>query len=86
MGSLDKVLESAINTYHELNCGSIEELVEPPSPLEFMTFVAKNKPFVIRKDAHKWPAVDLWNAGYLKQTMGDASINVAVTPSGSVLR
>lgn len=82
MASLDKVLNSAITTYQELNSGSISEFTELPSPLEFMTFVAKNKPFIIRKGASRWPAVSLWNAGYLKHAMGESRIKVAVTPFG----
>lgn len=82
MDSLNEIIASAIDTYHELNAESIMELAESPSPLEFMTFVAKNKPFVIREGAKTWPAVDLWTAHYLKRAMRDASISVAVTPFG----
>ncbi|KAK7910853.1 hypothetical protein PG985_013334 [Apiospora marii] len=37
-----------ITTYNELNSSVVEELAEEPSPLEFMRYVARNTPFVVR--------------------------------------
>ena len=82
MGSLEALLSLALNTYHELNTSRIIELAEAPSPLEFMRFVTSNKPFIIRNGAAHWPAVGLWTSDYLKQSMGNARIQVAITPLG----
>lgn len=77
------MIEDMIRTYHELN-GGIDELFETPSPLDFMRYVAKNRPFVVRGGCSNWHAVQNWNATYLRNTMGDTLIKVAVTPHGSV--
>jgi len=69
-------------TYHELN-GDIEELPEP-SPLSFMRFVARNRPFVVRGGCSTWQAQRKWDATYLQEIMKDTPVNVAVTPHGSV--
>ena len=71
-----------ITSYHELNSGSVDELREEPSPLEFMRYVAKNLPFVIRKGASSWAAAKEWNAKYLVDVMGEHLVNVAITPHG----
>lgn len=76
--------ETLITSYNELNVPDIAELYSNPSPLDFMRYVAKNLPFVIRGGANDWPAVMNWNAKYLKNAMGDQTINVAVTPVGYV--
>lgn len=69
-------------TYHELN-GDVEDLQEP-SPLTFMRFVAKNRPFVVRKGCSTWQSRRKWNAKYLRGIMEGVHVNVAVTPRGSV--
>jgi jumonji domain-containing protein 7 len=69
-------------TYHELN-GDIEELQEV-SPLDFMRFVAKNRPFKLRGGCSTWQATRKWNAAYLRGVMEDTPVNVATTPHGSV--
>lgn len=71
-----------ITTYHELNAAIIDELDEEPSPLQFMRYVAKNVPFVVRGAAKSWKAVEEWDAKYLRQAMEGGSVNVAVTPHG----
>jgi peptidyl-lysine (3S)-dioxygenase / protease len=70
-----------ITTYNELNSSRIEELAEEPSPLEFMRYVARNTPFVIRGGASGWKAAS-WDAHFLEQFLGDETVNVAVTPKG----
>lgn len=75
-------IATMIETYHELNASVIDELFEEPSPLEFMQYVARNRPFVIRKGASDWKAVREWSAEYLLDTVGDEEVNVAVTPFG----
>lgn len=73
-----------ITTYHDLNRSIIDELKEEPSPLDFMRYVSRNRPFVVRKGAKGWPACRKWNADYLRQTMEGQSVNVAMTPLGQV--
>ncbi|KAK3501676.1 cupin-like domain-containing protein [Neurospora crassa] len=72
-----------IVTYNELNSSFIEELHEEPSALEFMRFVARNTPFVVRGGAANWKATQTWTAEYLSNFLGDETVNVAVTPFGN---
>lgn len=80
----DDPIAELITNYHELNSSVIEELHEEPSPLEFMRYVARNTPFVVRGGAADWPATRTWTVDFLKGVLGDQPINVAVTPAGSV--
>ena len=75
-------LVNLINAYHELNAAVVDELTEDPSPLEFMRYVARNRPFVVRGAASEWDAVRKWDAEYLRQAIDGESVNVAVTPLG----
>lgn len=79
---MDDPIEKFINTYHDFNSLCVDELSEPPSALEFMRYVATNRPFVVRQGAQEWEAVKKWNAAYLREVMGEQSVNVAVTPFG----
>ena len=79
---MENAIETAINTYHELNASVVEELEETPSPLEFLRFVAKNRPFVVRNAASEWEASVKWDSDYLRNTMGNQDVNVAITPFG----
>ncbi|KAI2643704.1 phospholipase A2 [Xylaria nigripes] len=72
-----------LTTYNELNSSRIEELVETPSPLEFMRYVARNTPFVVRRGAQDWTAMRTWNPAYLRSTLAGNKVNVAVTPFGN---
>ncbi|KAK3359963.1 cupin-like domain-containing protein [Lasiosphaeria hispida] len=72
-----------ITIYNELNSHIIIELDEEPSPLEFMRFVAKNTPFVVRGAAADWKATRTWTSGFLKSHLADETVNVAVTPAGN---
>ncbi|KAJ4305843.1 hypothetical protein N0V90_001375 [Kalmusia sp. IMI 367209] len=72
-----------ITTYHDLNPTTIDELHEEPSPLEFMRYVSRNRPFVIRKGAATWRARKKWSAEYLTSIMRDSLVNVAITPYGN---
>lgn len=78
---MDPIAELII-TYNELNSSIVEELDEEPSPLEFMRFVARNTPFVVRKGAAQWIATKTWTADYLNNFLQDQHVNVAVTPKG----
>lgn len=71
-----------LNNYHELNSSDVSELDAEPSPLEFMRYVARNTPFVVRKGAANWPATKMWTASYLASYLRDQTVNVAVTPKG----
>lgn len=73
-----------LRTYHDLN-GDIPILYEEPSPLAFMRYVTKNRPFIVRQGCSKWRAVRKWNVDYFKKVMKDMLIKVAVTPHGLVL-
>ena len=83
MSTQHEAIAEALITYHELN-GEVDILYEEPSPLEFMRFVMKNRPFVIRGGCASWPAVRKWNYEYLQNTLGTAPVKVAITPDGSV--
>lgn len=75
-------IANAINNYHDLNAAVVDELQGEPSPLQFMRYVSKNRPFVARQAAVEWEAVRKWDAAYLKDIMEGQQVNVAVTPSG----
>jgi jumonji domain-containing protein 7 len=75
-------LADLITTYHELNATVVDEFHEEPSALEFMRYVAKNRPFVVRGGAKSWDACEKWNATYLADVMKNAEVQVAVTPYG----
>lgn len=76
-------MKELLSTYHELNGSVVEELHEPPTPLEFMKFVHKGRPFVVRGGVSNWPAMQ-WTVEYLMERMGKTAIQVAVTPEGLV--
>ncbi|KAK4546338.1 hypothetical protein LTR36_002015 [Oleoguttula mirabilis] len=80
---MEDSIANLISTYHELNAAVVDELDEEPTPLEFMRYVAKNRPFVVRRAAEYWKAVQSWDAGYLNRMMGDEAVKVVVTPHGN---
>ncbi|KAK0752512.1 putative pla2g4b [Schizothecium vesticola] len=80
---MDDAITELITSYNELNSSSIIELDQEPSPLEFMRFVAKNTPFVVRGGAAGWKAIRDWSVAYLKETLANEQVNVAVTPFGN---
>ncbi|KAI0485913.1 hypothetical protein KFK09_029432 [Dendrobium nobile] len=79
---LERALASLLENYNELNASYIDELDQEPTPLQFMRYVARNRPFIIRGGANNWPAYQRWNARYLVETLGDSPVNVASTPNG----
>lgn len=81
--TLEENLISFLDNYNSLNAACVDELDEDPSPLEFMRYVAVNRPFVIRKGARYWDATEKWNANYLEAVMGDTNVQVATTPLGN---
>ncbi|RFU34941.1 hypothetical protein B7463_g1424, partial [Scytalidium lignicola] len=76
-------LNESLITYNELNSREVEELTEVPTALEFMRYVARNRPVVIRGGAKDWEATRNWNAAYLKNILHGRSVNVAITPLGN---
>lgn len=79
---LDSAIRELITTYDELNSSLVDELYEEPSALEFMQYVARNRPFVVRKGAQDWTAIEKWDSHYLLNVLGDSLVNVAITPFG----
>ena len=75
-------LRDLIATYHELNPSTVEELSAEPSPLEFMRYVSRNAPFVVRRGVKDWKAFELWDRDFLVEAMRGMRVNVAVTPRG----
>ncbi|EGR44942.1 uncharacterized protein TRIREDRAFT_69362 [Trichoderma reesei QM6a] len=83
MPELQQPLENLLNTFNELNPSTVEELFAEPSPLEFMRYVARNTPFVVRGGASTWKATKKWDSAYLRTALEGQSVNVAVTPFGN---
>ena len=71
-----------ITTWNELNSAAITEFDEEPSPLEFMRYVARNTPFVVRGAAAGWKATQMWSVAFLGDLLAGETVNVAVTPIG----
>ncbi|KAL8358197.1 hypothetical protein RB598_002799 [Gaeumannomyces tritici] len=80
--AIDPIAE-LITAYNELNSSAMDELDEEPSPLEFMRYVSRNAPFVVRKGASRWPAARRWSTSFLKDALAGETVNVAVTPKGN---
>ncbi|KAK2598970.1 hypothetical protein QQS21_005575 [Conoideocrella luteorostrata] len=83
MTQIESALRELISTYYELNSSVIDELDSEPSPLEFMRYVSRNTPFVVRGGASSWKATQEWNAAYLRSALAGQTVNVAVTPHGN---
>ncbi|KAL8735954.1 MAG: hypothetical protein Q9166_000516 [cf. Caloplaca sp. 2 TL-2023] len=71
--TVDEALVELLTSYHELNGAHVDELERAPSPLVFMQYVAKNRPFVVRGAAADWPAVSLWTPEYLIRKMENST-------------
>jgi peptidyl-lysine (3S)-dioxygenase / protease len=82
MDHMKYAVEELITNYNELNSSQVEELDAEPSALEFMRFVARNTPFVVRQGAKDWTATKTWNATTLLEALRHHRVNVAVTPLG----
>ncbi|KAK2742148.1 phospholipase a2 [Colletotrichum kahawae] len=76
-------LSELITTFNELNGAFIDELDEEPSPLDFMRYVARNTPFVVRGAASSWRSNKTWDKEFLLGVFKDQTVNVAVTPFGN---
>ena len=82
-GPIPDSLRNLLETYYDFNAIVIDELDDVPSALEFMRYVARNRPFVVRGGARDWKAFEKWDAAYLEQIMADSQVNVAITPFGN---
>jgi len=76
-------IRELILAYQEFNPPNVNELEEQPSALEFMRYVAQNRPFVVRKGAAGWKACKEWDIPYLLSIMKDQKVQVAKTPFGN---
>ena len=83
MSNIAEATAHMLTTYHELN-GGIHVLYEEPSPLDFMRYVTKNRPLLVRRGCSKWLAVRRWNVDYLGKLIQDTPIKIAITPYGLV--
>ena len=83
MSNIAEATADMLTTYHELN-GGIHVLYEEPSPLDFMRYVTKNRPLLVRRGCSKWLAVRKWNVNYLGKSVKDTPVAVAITPYGLV--
>ncbi|KAJ1992937.1 hypothetical protein H4R33_000813 [Dimargaris cristalligena] len=79
---LHAALRDLVTEAQELNVGAVTELDQVPTPLEFMRYVAQNRPFVVRGGARHWPARTQWSNDHLRSIMGDQLVTVAITPNG----
>lgn len=76
------ITKELIESYHSVNSSSIDVLTIEPTPLQFLKYLGKNRPFVVRGGCRGWPALQEWNVAYFEKMMGDTKIEVAETPSG----
>ncbi|XP_071844925.1 bifunctional peptidase and (3S)-lysyl hydroxylase Jmjd7-like isoform X2 [Apostichopus japonicus] len=54
-----------------------------PSALTFhRRWVTSNRPVIIKNAVTKWPALEIWNLNYLRETLKQKMVSVAVTPNG----
>ena len=83
MSNIAEATAHMLTTYHELN-GGIHVLYQEPSPLDFMRYVTKNRPLLVRRGCSEWLAVRRWNVNYLGKIVKDTPIKVAITPYGLV--
>ncbi|KAI9678568.1 MAG: hypothetical protein M1817_005625 [Caeruleum heppii] len=81
--SSDDPLVNLLEAYNDLNPPQVDVLHALPTPLQFMRYVALNRPFVVRGGVTSWAASTTWDVEYLKKAMGHSIINVAVTPHGN---
>ena len=77
-----EVTRELIDAYHSTNSTSIDVLLANPTAIQFLGYLAKNRPFVVRGSCRDWPAVQKWDVRYLTKMMGDTEIEVAETPCG----
>jgi jumonji domain-containing protein 7 len=74
-----------LDSYHDINSQTVTELHQEPTPLEFMRFVARNQPFVIRNNSNPdfRRITKTWSSMYLSNKMHKKQVRVAITPAGN---
>ncbi|CAO1383860.1 unnamed protein product [Diamesa serratosioi] len=82
----DKMSSKLEYLYKEFDNMSVEapvpETFQIPSSMNFLRDnVGKNLPLVIREVTKDWSAMK-WNSNFLRKTLGDKIVNVAITPNG----
>lgn len=50
------------------------EVIQRPSAKQFLSYVEKNRPFVIRGEGKRWKAYKRWNKRYLLNKIGDSTV------------
>lgn len=84
MENLEKIIQSYVQDYQDLNQSFVTELHAAPTPLEFSKFVHQNLPVVIRGQGKARPALRKWTNEYLIEKMGDKKLEISVSPDGFV--
>jgi jumonji domain-containing protein 7 len=74
-----------LDNYHDINSQSVTELLLEPTPLEFMRFVSRNQPFIVRNNSNPtWRRIcKTWTPSYLSQKLFNTNVTVALTPKGN---
>ena len=75
--------ESATLVNVDLHPTCVDELHASPSALDFLRYVGKNQPFVVRNNPLDSRASQLWSPSYLCQQMGERPLSIACSPSGN---
>ena len=71
---IDKIGENAEAVQAE-QITACDVLTKPPSAPEFLTYVRRNRPFVLRGGALSWPATKTWTLDYLMSYMGETQVS-----------
>ncbi|CAF89636.1 unnamed protein product, partial [Tetraodon nigroviridis] len=78
-----RVTEFSVEAHDLYLNRSVPHLEGAPDPLEFYrSWVAPNRPCIIRNALSHWAALSSWSPAYLRQKVGSKVISVAVTPNG----
>jgi len=74
-------LVELLETYHDLHNNWIERFEQPPSPIELLQVIRRNRPVIISNGFSHWPALEKWDPTYLKDKITE-DITIAQTPFG----
>ena len=75
-------IANLLQNYYAMNGADVVVLEQAPSPLDFLRYVAKNRPFIVKGGCSNWDAVQQWSLPYLLHAMGNTKVVVAQTPHG----
>ncbi|KAF8436161.1 putative pla2g4b [Terfezia claveryi] len=75
-------LVELLDTYHDFHSNWVERFDQPPSPVEFLQIIRRNRPVIISNGFSHWPAVEKWDPSYLKDKITE-DITIAQTPFGN---